>query len=197
MVDPQGLIRGAAAIRADEVVVPDKMGDCDTTIKMARAFEKIARAHPEFKYVGVVQGRNMAEHVKCARALSFLDYIRVLALPRNMCKVHRLQRYYFAEVIPEMSDMAARWDAIHCLGASSWTREIVALTELPLIRGIDTSMPVVLGLAWLDLATTSDYTPRPIGYFKLAAVDQSQEVYIERNVRTYLEWAATPSYGQV
>lgn len=171
------------AFGVDEVVVPDVLGDCEATIDLARRFEPHVRG--EFRYVGVAQGRTITDLVKCITYFEHCDWISTLALPRLINKMHRTQRFSLIEPIVK----EFKFDAIHCLGASEWIREVVAIDSLNVVRGMDTSLPVVLGLE--GVACRDDiYVPRQPDYFD-RQVDRNslQWKVIWDNVVTYLDWA--------
>jgi hypothetical protein len=179
----------ALAWQVDEVVVPDVMGDCQGTIDLARDFEKYAQP-TSYHYVGVAQGRTLAEVIKCITFFQYCDYVSVLALPRILNTIHKTQRFHLIEPIAK----EFKFDAIHCLGASSWVREVIALDSLGIVRGMDTSLPVVLGLGGRGLADDL-YMDRPADYFD-RQVERGSLTWkvIDDNVRRYFDWAGA-SYG--
>jgi hypothetical protein len=170
-----------------ELVVPDALGDCERTIRLARSFERSVRRR-DFSYVGVAQGGTLAELVKCVNYFSHCDWIDTLALPRIINKIHKTQR--FNPIEPLMKEYAPNFPGgVHCLGASSWIREVVAIDELGLVRGIDTSLPIVMGLANRNIRFDG-YEARRGGYFS-EKVERNQPRWrqICDNVGTYLDWA--------
>jgi hypothetical protein len=179
------LIHLGAVNEVDEIVVPDAMGDADETIKLAREFESHARRY-EVNYMGVVQGRTIPEAVKCATALSFMEYITVLGVPRILANtIHRGFRANFARTLRFMYD---RQLPIHCLGASNNVREVVLLQDEDIIRSTDTSMPFVLAYKGRHIRD-AEYTGRQKKYFDLPLPDLGTRDLMEDNVRTFLEWA--------
>ena len=185
---PQDLINLAIRVKADEVVIPDMLGDCNATIDRMRKFESYAMENPQFRYIGVVQGQSVSEWLKCLNAMQYSPWVHTIALPRIMNKEIKTQRFLFADSLYKHD-----WidKPIHCLGASSWIREIVALSELP-IRSLDTSLPFVMGLALRDIVT-DEYVPRQEDYF-FARPSKAQTNFCEANVNQYLKWGQA-SYG--
>jgi hypothetical protein len=97
-------------------------------------------------------------------------------------------------------ELASRFDAIHCLGTGSWTREAVVLADLPKVRGIDTAMPFKFGLDYTLIGHTSEpYVPRAHDgdYFGANPDDEQVRLCIRHNVDTFLGWCAAPSFGAV
>lgn len=164
----------------DEVVVPDEMGNASKTIKMARLFERYAE--PNRQYMGVVQGKTVADIVKCATALSFLDYITVLGVPRHLNSIHRDLRVNFGEALHNMYD---RDLPLHFLGSGEDPREVIRLSTLDTARSHDTSVPFVATYERSRMATFK-YKGRPDRYFDLVFPN---EELLHDNVRTYLDWA--------
>lgn len=172
----------------DEIVVPDKMGNCDATIDLARKFEKHADTHPQFGYMGVVQGRNMKEVVKCLTFMAHQEWIDVVSFPRILANtIHRDIRSNMAEAFKEMIAQSFR-GGIHFLGASNNTKEVLQLNGVPNARGIDTSMPVVMGLQGLNLRR-DPYAPRQAYFFNEPKPPPMIEALIKENIRTMNEWA--------
>lgn len=168
----------------DEIVVPDALLDCEATIAMARSFEPHARVGT-FRYVGVAQGRTLAEVIKCITFFEHCPWITTLALPRGLNKIHKTQRFSLIE--PVMKEF--KFEALHCLGASSWVREVVALDSTGVVRGMDTSLPVVLGLDGVSVRD-DQYHDRQPDFFN-QVVERGSFIWktIYDNVTTYLDWA--------
>lgn len=182
----------ASTLQADEIVVPDVMGDCGETIESARRFEHWARPD-QYDYVGVLQGQNMAEVMKCLTFFSNCNWIKNIAVPRILnVLIDKTFRYTFLNALVEHDlndpERAYGFNSIHCLGYSSWEREVVALETLPNVRGVDTSFPFVMALA--DRPIRSEYKARAPHYFQ-AIVDRrsTQWELMNDNVRFFLDWA--------
>lgn len=184
--DTKALLDFGAHIAADEVVVPDVMGDCDRTIAEARRFADYAHTYPQFDYIGVVQGKSYSDLTKCLAFFEQTEWISVIALPRVLCNtVHKDIRFNFAEAFKDR--LMARFKAVHCLGASSNIKEAILLSDCEAIRGIDTSMPAVMGLD-KRLIEIDGYITRSEGFFE-AKPNPKQLMCIEHNLALYVEWA--------
>jgi hypothetical protein len=180
------LVNIAHDIQAHEVVVPDYMGDCDRTIALADKFEPIARANPGLKYMGVIQGKSYSEIVKCFAYYELVaDWVSVLAIPRVLANtIHKDIRWNFVNAFEDR--IRERFEAVHFLGASSNIKEVLLLKDT-IGRGIDTSMPAVMGLdnRMIDI---DSYVIRQSGFFE-AKPKQKQVICIEHNLHKYVEWA--------
>jgi hypothetical protein len=181
------LIRLAETYDAVEIVAPDEMGHCDQTIEWCRQFAPIARKNPEYRYVGVVQGKSYSEMVKCYMYYQLeADWVTVLALPRVLANtVHRDIRIRFVEAFADQ--IQQRFHCVHMLGGSSWVKEVVPLSDLQLVRSIDSSVAAVMGLE-KRLVDQDDYIGRQPGFFE-AKPNPKQLMSIQHNIAKLNEWA--------
>lgn len=186
----EDLFNIAATLGVHEIVVPDVMGDCDSTIDLALDFKRHARSG--FQYMGVAQGKSMVEVLRCATALDKMGYMSTLGVPRVLNRViHKAFRLMFLE----SSLPRETFDFVdyHCLGTSEWIMEIKALADLnnAKLRGIDTSLPCVMGLAGKRI-DQNEYQGRGGDFFGCIPTDwQFNESYY--NCAKFLDWAKAPS----
>ncbi len=186
MVAPAHLMEVARDLAVDEVVVPDILGDAAMTYRLAREFNNVANSYDWLKFTGVVQGRDRAEIVQSIHLFMDLEYISVLAVPRHLCqKVSKYVRYDIVNALHD--ELAERFEAVHFLGSSSWIKEPVLLSDLPIARGMDTSLPVYMGMSGKTLYDS--WQPRPKGYFNSGHIGLAKEEIIYDNIRRYRDWA--------
>lgn len=183
----------AISVGADEIVVPDVLGDCDGTIAKVRSFERWARPD-QFQYAGVVQGSNMAEIVKCLNFYDGEEWISNVHIPRILNRViHRTFRFTFLEALfgQTGSRYQYRFDHIHCLGASEWIRECSALASVPIVRGMDTSLLASMAIARRPIdMPDAEYVQRQPDFFN-AKINRSSVIWkvLCGNIERYLNWA--------
>jgi hypothetical protein len=178
ITDPDILHGLAEDIGAQEIVLPDAMGDGLATIDMANKFPRDSR----FKYMGVAQGDNPAG---CARGI----LCDVLALPRIINKNNPWNRWRIADKLKDQIDVP-----IHCLGQGGWVREPALLAQLPNVRGMDTSLPYVLAHAGLPITEVGMYTgKRPDDYFNLHIPAFPGVI----NIEVLDDWCTPPSVSEV
>lgn len=184
---PIRLLNLAHEVEADEIVVPDVIGSFWETVDRVRDFFKIApKNNDDFKYMGVVQGHDLASILSCVYYYADMPWITTLGIPRWITKLHKMQRITLIEGL-KTGDLFDRFE-IHALGASPWIREVVALSETG-IRGMDTSLPVVLGIDSQPIKE-AEYINRQSNYFDIQLDRRSYAWKVAYdNVRTYLEWA--------
>lgn len=177
----------AEQVGADCIIVHDKLGQTDLTIKLCRAFAK--HHNPALDYMGVLQGKTLSEVLKC---LYFYDnecpWITMLGIPRILCYLHKTQRVTLTEsIIDQQQKGNIRPFKLHALGASEWVNEIHLLREAG-VHGMDTSLPVVYGLEAVGL--DHDYIARKSDFIG-ADVDRSsiEWRYCFDNTVQLLRWA--------
>jgi hypothetical protein len=157
------LMRLAKKFSVDEIVVPDVLGDANATIKMARVFASHAHKHPEFKYMGVLQGHDYPSILKCAHFYAVCDWVTCIGVPRLLCdSIHTRVRTTIVEALSEQND----WERFewHMLGSSRWIVEPSVLASLPRIRSMDTSYPCYMSLLGKNVVEDG-WEPRPKSYF--------------------------------
>ncbi len=196
LVAAEELITLAAEIGANEIIVPDVLGDELETIWKAREFKAIAEAHPEFKYIGVIQGTNYKTLSQCLMFMESMKYMSIYALPRIMCKDDQYARATFAAGHYK-SHPSVKY---HCLGSSYWCEETKVLANLPMVRSMDTAMPIKMGIRGQRIESDSSYNveTHDLSYFEWQSkhgliLKEFQGGAIDGNIRTFLEWAQAPS----
>lgn len=185
LVDNEELIAMAYKIKANEIIIPDSMGNYKETKILTKNFKNIAKANKRFKYTAVLQGSTMGEICQSYLDVGTTKWVDNIALPRFMQHIDHYERVWWASTIKNNFKSSRE---IHCLGATSWTSEIGVLASQNCARGLDTSMPIVLGLAGIRLSESIDYVPRAMDYFHIEASNEQKEV-IHDNINTYLNWA--------
>ncbi len=173
----------AEHLGAHEIVVPDALGDTEETLARALAFSRYA--NPDYRYMGVLQGQTLDEVLKCMRAyleMGPLNYITTIGIPRLLTYWNKRVRITLAEWIMKEKYYATL--EFHALGASAWMKEAEILSDYSCIRGIDTSLPVYMGLEGLSIHT-DEYIPRPPNFFSLSEATKQAEM----NSDIYLQWS--------
>ena len=178
----------AKEIGASEIVIPDTLGDANDTLAQAQAFARYAQS--DYQYMFVLQGSTAEEVMFCLRALdngNMFSYVTTLGIPRHLYAIDSTFRTELTKMLIH-ENFHLRYN-IHFLGASQWMKEIWALETLTRglegFRGIDTSLPIYMGLEDLSIETDS-YMPRPQNFFTRS--DDNEKV-INMNMAIFLSWA--------
>lgn len=178
----------AEEVGASEIIIPDIMGDANDTLALAQSFARYAQ--PEYQYMFVLQGKTPEEVMFCLRALdngNMFVYVTTIGIPRHLFKINK----YFRQTLTDFMIKEHFNDKfeIHFLGANEWMGEVFSLADivkgLDGFRGIDTSLPIYMGLENLNI-NIDDYIERPTNFFTRS--DDSPGM-IEANIETYLTWA--------
>lgn len=184
------LIKCAERINAKEIVVPDVMGDYIGTVERVVKFRRTAIRNQQYNYAGVVQGHDINEIAKCVRRYAISEWINVLALPRWLSN-HVEQDMRITIMRGLAQAIKDGFEAVHCLGAGRWFREVVPLGEWP-IRSIDTSLPHVMALADRSVVT-GEYLSRQPQFF-WADLNKFQQELALRNIHHYEAWCRGPEF---
>lgn len=208
--DEPDLIEMASEMQADELAIPDILGDSEETVRRLMGFfnihEEALAAHSfgtdEGPGLGfVAQGKNMAEAMSTVRTVmstKWAPYLSTVYLPRLLVRESgnvRIRLSIAAQVYMEYGDRLN----IHMFGAApEWPREALAVaTECSYVRGMDTSMPYnwaharrVMGGAssiWDSNSIDSYLVKRPTDYFELEPEDFDLEI-LRQNVKVLETW---------
>ncbi len=182
------LLTLAEQVGADEVVIPDTMKDGNDTLAKAQYFARYAK--PEHQYMFVLQGSTAEEVRFCLAALdhgNMFSYVTTIGIPRHFHDISETFRYEL--LLYMIKEHFQDKFYIHFLGSSPWMREVGVLSDAALdhenIRGIDTSMPIYMGLEGHSIAS-QDWMSRPENFFTRS---DDNGIMIENNILTYLDWA--------
>lgn len=184
-ISPVGLFEYAEYFGVNEIVAPDVIGEVDDTLSMTKAFAREAKKHPEYVYMGVVQGSNMQEALLCMMEMLEIEYISNIGLPQHLCGINRVIRVLMAQMIA-----IAGHKGVHILGANAvWPDEVKELARCPVVQGIDTTFPVKMGLQGRLIHTDKKNVPRWENYFEEVVMPGSQkDLLITENINTYMRW---------
>lgn len=188
-VHPVQLIELAQELQVNEVVVPDEMGNTRDTIQKAMEFDHVARRFPtRFKYMGVLQGRTLAQLEMCLEYYIRQPWISTIAFPRILQEYwHPLIRLEFIRNLERIIREAHK--EIHCLGSTRYPQEVRQLAKLGYVRSIDTCVPAELARQGLVLDGDVQYEGRGQGFFEWTPSNTDLEWLCNKNYQNYLEWA--------
>jgi hypothetical protein len=188
MADPSTLVQYARTMKADEVVSPDVLGDYEGTVEVNRKFfENPPLGFMQFKWMGVVQGADQDDLVRCAEFYAQNPAITTLGIPRIILStLDQLNaRIDFANRIS--AQFPGRFE-LHFLGADSrWPGEIRAAACYTQARSMDTSLPFNYALAGKFITERDATISRPKNYFSGVTVNHPD--ILEFNLHTAMGWA--------
>jgi hypothetical protein len=193
IIDPVKLLVLGRRIAADEIVLPDVLGNAWATWQAIKYFFEDS-THGDWptnydpNYMAVVQGKSWSETTCFVQLLSevFDRYdIKALGLPRLLLDtIGHSARLRLAEWIKREHP---RFE-IHFLGASPlWPSEMKHAAALGVVRGMDTSLPYYYGVRNLSLEAW-EVVSRPPDYFNQDSLYSYTGGMVSKNVREMLEW---------
>lgn len=189
LMGDDALLHLAAELDVDEVVAPDRMHDAYETAFLLRNF---CHRSPNINVMAVLQATSWAEFQYVLETALECEVVS-LALPKLLTKhLGPLARLAAAEVVRDFTSLP-----IHCLGCPRRLTEAKDLARQGIVRGIDSSAPVVLGLqgrgirhVQYDWETSHSAIPN----FWSARLTEQVEV----NLDEFREWCESPpSIGEV
>jgi hypothetical protein len=192
-------------LKADEVVPTDYINDFTRTIRSMEEFLSLSSDFP-FKIQGVVQGKSLIEWMRCLEWYNANPRVDVIGITYFDVPEDLKDKVYHYGV-PDIAE-AARLHLIHLIHAGVWwtdegwkvgtplqkpihllgCRHCRALTyyrNYPLIRSIDTSFPVQLGVEGRPL--TLDAVKPEFKVQFSSDVVRSQKALISQNTLRFLE----------
>lgn len=192
---PQVMNDYARIICANEIVLPDVLGNRDRTVD---AIENYLARHPNiaglYRCMAVVQGKGLRELVWMIHYLADRKEVTSLGLPRiltqSLGKEDLSIRLDLANTIARLHP--GRFD-IHLLGANpQWPGEVRAAAKYAShIRSMDTSMPFNYTLYGRRIKSNllgESPIARPTEYFTKVHKDDHPTL-LRDNIRTMMEWA--------
>ncbi|MCK9543547.1 MAG: hypothetical protein M0R03_16135 [Novosphingobium sp.] len=129
-------------LNPNTLVLPDVINDAKETIKRTNEFFDKYDMLDAYHLMGVLQGQSICDYMKCLEAYASNDSIDIIGIP-----YHVFYRPLFIEKNNIIKFCRENAFVIHILGLPNpW--EVVELTKFgSIIESIDTSLPVVSGLA--------------------------------------------------
>jgi len=178
----EDLIMWSRRLKVDEVVMPDVY---DNTWKTCEQLDKCKVFFGDTPFMVVLHAKDWAEfHHVLAHALragaSSVGLPRVMAIHLGMDA-----RVTGARIVREYSNIP-----IHALGSTLHLEEAQWLAHLGIVRGIDTSAPVVQGLAGRSIH--EPYAVRGTDFF-----NQKPNRQAEVNLDEFRSWCSETPFSQV
>jgi len=178
--DPRSIdeiIAKARSIGADEIILPDKLMDCDATLEMSYEALLVAKSiAPELKIMAVPQGEDLEEWLSCANIMLDWD-INCIGIPKVLTKLGG--RDGRLEALRAMGRRFRGLD-IHLLGCWESPLELVLIQKyadklhIQPVRGVDSVIAYVYAREGLSISQAS----RPSGAVDFAAHDASEELLV-------------------
>ena len=189
MVERTELDEAALAVNANELVLPDKMGDMPGTLRLVADYMHNRQKAWAPKLMGVVQGRTVKELHACIEQYLRFKQIRVLGVPRLLVsKLGSASRIDLANWV--QNSYPGQFE-IHFLGTSpTWVKEVSMTAKYaPHVRSVDSSMPYNYAIAGLRLDKTTEEISRVSSYFSRDWLGMVDMDLVEHNEQVMRTWA--------
>lgn len=147
---PADLVHAVTVVGADYLILPDKIDDTIETIKRsAEGLQLKDKLPPGCSFLGVVQGSTFRSCLDCAEALTLMEGVEALAVPRGLPELFR-SRYELTKEVSRIAEKnCGQYLPIHLLGFSQYLEDDLATARLGSsygVMGIDSAVPVREGL---------------------------------------------------
>ena len=166
---------------SDYVVMPDYLGQSLLTIEACRTFALLINRLDPHQLMAVPQGTNIEEVLYCAGELAKLDGVKAWGIPRHLTEslgTRKIITDSLTRLYPKMP--------IHQLGFSNNIQDDIECTRMPNVMGIDSAMPIWLGLDNKDINHyTTQHPSRPKDYWETAHESNS---YVGCNLLAVRNW---------
>ncbi|MFW6121062.1 MAG: hypothetical protein ACOC80_09225 [Petrotogales bacterium] len=141
--DIEQLLDIADKIDADEVVLPDEIGNKQETLELVNEVLPKVTTY-DFDYMGVAQGNDVYEVIECAKKLYYVLEVDIVALPVHVSKME--SGYRGRGAVMDFLDFE-----VHFLGLYN-PRELTFTYP----RSIDTSYPFKIAQSNMELGDICD-----------------------------------------
>lgn len=171
------------------IVLPDVIGNSSATLKLADAYVATVRNDPLLgpPYMAVPQGNNLKQFIDCARAQLQTSYRPSWwGIPRHAVSklgTRHTLIYMLNNLDPSMK--------IHLLGFSDDIMDDITCTRRIEVSGIDSAVPIRLGMLHRVLELDPELPIPPRGEFWMQAQNlfSDQQMYqINANIRRFNQW---------
>jgi len=187
------LLAAASIFGANEIVLPDTLGDAKQTLSRVRTFLEhystpLAESGIE-KMMAVAQGTALQSVKNTINAFADMPKVTCIGIPRHLIKTTGSTSIRIDVANWIASAHKDRFE-IHLLGADAAARKEIrwAATYAPHIRSIDSSMPFNYALAGYALDTVGNIY-RPGQYFDRAWGITANVDLVKHNIAVFRGWA--------
>jgi hypothetical protein len=189
LVTNEMLVKHASGIKANELVLPDSMGDSVASVKLMSEFLSWpGRRWFAGDFMGVAHGSSKKEILECVGWMAEQPSISTVGLPKILFNTYQSSFSARIELANAVKEKYGNRFKIHFLGADPrWQRELYHVAKnSPHVRSIDTSLPFCYTMAGTKVSSEASIG-RPRRYFNDTL--QMDLNLLHYNIRTYLDWS--------
>jgi len=176
------MLRAKEVVHANLVVLPDYLGEMQETIDGSKSVALQWMQAGLGPFMVVPQGQTLEEVVKCAQSHRNLPSVAAWGIPRHCTKLLGT-RMGVIKAVRMVDDIFS----MHLLGFSDNMHDDLVCARLPFIVGIDSAVPVRLGLHDIKISQVlADHPPR--GDYWDTATEANDQVV--QNLKLIREWVS-------
>jgi hypothetical protein len=168
----------------NEVVAPDVLYDFESTKNLTEDF--VNELNDDINVMGVAQGSSWPEVFQCIEWMAQHPRITTLGIPKHLTKTlnHRYARLILTADLIKRERQEDFPEGFHFLGATEWIKEPRALSGLPGVRSMDTSLAALAALRHMSVIDLSERIERtdtffqyPLSYHTIRWLITNQGIY--------------------
>ena len=188
------LLACVKGIKPTAMFLPDVRFKTKETLSLVeQALPKFREMCPNLKLLGVPQGSNLEEVLRCYNQLMALG-VDGFGIYEEIGEVTGLgRRADFLNYLSSHNRVSFN-KTYHCLGMEEDVEQIKLLAEHPWVKGVDSAKPYVYGMFGVSLSQEGPKVPyphRPKGYFESVPVEEFRST-IHHNITMVQQWVKDP-----
>lgn len=191
-VTMEDVLRAAEAIQANEIVLPDVYKSHEGTVKAVEdALYKYPKELKKYKLMAVCHGSDPSDWLSCHNHLVSIPEINTIGIPKvasTFSQFNNMGRVRLCSTM-EQNGLRSKKKEYHLLGVwnNPWP-EIQQLSTLKWIRGVDTVLPVLMGIKGIAFDQHGLAIDRPVSAVDFESCLNPHPDIIERNIFKMLKW---------
>ncbi len=175
------MLRAKAIVHADLVVLPDYLGEMQRTIDASKSVALEWMQAGLGPFMAVPQGQTHEEVVRCAQAHRNLPSVTAWGIPRHCTELFGTRMGVIKAV-----RMVDHIFSMHLLGFSENMHDDLVCSRVEYISGIDSAVPVRLGLHDIKISQVLSGHPPRGDYWDTATVANDQVLENLKLIRSWI-----------
>jgi hypothetical protein len=188
-MEMEALLEANRIVQPDCIVIPDAMGDGEETRRLAKKF-----CDDYYRYtnamikptplMGVLQGGDVQDCLATYSTYTSLISVQHISVPRIIAQKQGSR----VPLLVRLSNMWA-FRSVHMLGFSDDLLDDISCARMPIVRGIDSAVPIRAGMNMIDitLSHNRDYGPRA-DYWERRISGEIEEIEVASNLLRVRRW---------
>jgi len=186
------VIKIAHDINAHEIVLPDFIKKKDETLAAVAASKDIVEDQWTGKVMAVPQGKDLEEWFECLDSLiEDMPHVNVIGIPKGLEGYSRGGRNSVLLMMEEGGYVDTDRYEYHLLGVGNNPVEAYRASKFDWIRGMDSGLPIYMGLCGTPFHPTTGVLERPEihgDFFGYTSTDDKRPAAVLHNIACMLNW---------